>query len=79
MPGAVLALAFERDERMPPKRKSPADLDGSDAEFGAHATTHLDEGESIAPKKRGRKSIIDAILQEEGISVAPISLFRILA
>ena len=50
---------------MPPKRKSTADLDVSDAEdpvWGLHAN----EDESAAPKKRGRKSLIDAILKEEG-------------
>ena len=49
---------------MPPKRKNSATLDGSDAE--GHPDTPAHEGESTAPKKRGRKSMIDAILQEEG-------------
>lgn len=52
---------------MPPKRKSPANLDGSDAE-GSHLGVHVNEVESTpVPKKRGRKSLIDAILEEEGI------------
>ena len=47
---------------MPPKRKS-SNSDGSDAEGPLPGIpVHGDE----APKKRGRKSIIDAILQEEG-------------
>lgn len=50
---------------MPPKRKSSANLDGSDAE-GPHPDVSVHEDESAAPKKRGRKSFIDAILQEEG-------------
>ena len=53
---------------MPPKRKSPAGLDGSDTE-GAHSGILVPEGENPAPKKRGRKSIIDSILQEEGMAV----------
>jgi len=48
---------------MPPKRKSSAISDGSDAE-GRHPEIPVIEEE--APKKRGRKSMIDAILQEEG-------------
>jgi hypothetical protein len=50
---------------MPPKRKSSAGLDGSDAE----GDVPVQEGESTAPRKRGRKSIIDNILQEEGTDV----------
>jgi len=48
---------------MPPKRKSSANSDGSDAE-GRHPVMPVIEHE--APKKRGRKSMIDTILQEEG-------------
>ena len=48
---------------MPPKRKR--NLDGSDAE-GPHPGTDANGDESTAPKKRGRKSLIDAILEEEG-------------
>ena len=51
---------------MPPKRKNSPNLDGSDAE-GTHAEAPVQEGQATAPKKRGRKSIIDAILQEEGM------------
>lgn len=51
---------------MPPKRKNSSNLDGSDVEGTQHPVR---EDESTAPKKRGRKSIIDAILQEEGTVV----------
>jgi len=50
---------------MPPKRKCFANLDGSDVE-GPHPDVSVPEDGGTAPKKRGRKSIIDAILQEEG-------------
>ena len=50
---------------MPPKRKSSANCDGSDAE-GPRPGTDANEDGSTAPKKRGRKSLIDAILEEEG-------------
>ena len=43
---------------MPPKRKKNPDY--SDAEVD------VNEDESTVPKKRGRKSLIDAILEEEG-------------
>ena len=59
-------LTRNRDVDMPPKRKN-ANLDGSDAE-GLHPDVHVAENESTAPKKRGRKSLIDAILEEEGRS-----------
>ena len=48
---------------MPPKRKR--NLDGSDAE-GPYPGVDVNEGGSTAPKKRGRKSLIDTILEEEG-------------
>ena len=57
---------------MPPKRKSTAGLDGSDAEGNGPA--HVQEGESTAPKKRGRKSVIDSILQEEGMGRLPLRM-----
>lgn len=50
---------------MPPKRKSTANLDTSDAE-GPDLGLYANEDENAAPKKRGRKSLIDAILKEEG-------------
>ena len=50
---------------MPPKRKSSANSDGSDAD-GRHPDMPVIVIEDEAPKKRGRKSMIDAILQEEG-------------
>jgi len=48
---------------MPPKRKKNPDY--SDPE-GPHSEVDGNEDESTAPKKRGRKSLIDAILEEEG-------------
>jgi len=50
---------------MPPKRKSSANCHGSDAE-SPHPGADANEDEITAPKKRGRKSLIDSILEEEG-------------
>ncbi|KAF9645622.1 hypothetical protein BDM02DRAFT_492433 [Thelephora ganbajun] len=49
---------------MPPKRKGSANFDSPDTE-SSYSDAPVHEDESTAPKKRGRKSIIDAILQEE--------------
>lgn len=54
---------------MPPKRKSLADLDGSDTD-GPYLGVHVNEDEGTAPKKRGRKSLINAILEEEGMVIS---------
>ena len=54
---------------MPPKRKSSVNLGGSDAEAPrADTPIHEPEDEGAPPKKRGRRSMIDAILQEEGMA-----------
>ena len=50
---------------MPPKRKRSTNLDDSETE-GHYPDVSVHEDGRTAPKKRGRKSIIDAILQEEG-------------
>jgi hypothetical protein len=54
---------------MPPKRKRSTNLDEPEME-GLRLDVSAQEGEQTAPKKRGRKSIIDAILQEEGTVVS---------
>lgn len=50
---------------MPPKRRRSTNLDDSETE-SLYPDVSVQEDERTAPKKRGRKSIIDAILQEEG-------------
>lgn len=50
---------------MPPKRKRSSNLDDPGKE-GLYPDVSVPEDERTAPKKRGRKSIIDAILQAEG-------------
>lgn len=50
---------------MPPKRKRTGKLEDPETE-GLYPEVGIEEDERTGPKKRGRKSIIDAILQEEG-------------
>ena len=56
---------------MPPKRKRSTNLDDSETE-DVYPDVSVHEDERTAPKKRGRKSIIDAILQEEGTAASRI-------
>jgi hypothetical protein len=53
---------------MPPKRKSATKLNVSDGE-ALHPDALAREDEGAAPRKRGRKSMLDAFLQEEGAVV----------
>lgn len=50
---------------MPPKRKRSTNVDDSETK-GLYLDASVHEDGQAAPKKRGRKSVIEAILQEEG-------------